>query len=212
MGKIELIKQAIKDADNNVSKLSDTEALNIQGFTGFKVKHLLNNLGAISNNYLEVGIHKLSTFVAANYKNEMFAIGIDNYSQFEEGGVSKKMAYEHLVKYLDKEKHHIVEEDAFIWSKESADLEPFKFDFYMFDGDHSYESQLKALTYFKPYLADEFILVVDDFSWDDVKRGTTDGIFKSNMKILYQNQLGMDKESDGLGYWNGLFVGLIKNN
>ena len=48
--------------------------------------------------------------------------------------------------------------------------------FYLYDGEHSHESQRKALTHFYPMLDDVFIFVVDDYTWETARSGTQEGI------------------------------------
>ena len=44
--------------------------------------------------------------------------------------------------------------------------------FYLYDGEHSFEAQRQALTHFYAMLDDVFIFLVDDYSWDAAKAGT----------------------------------------
>jgi len=206
MTKTDLIKQAIQDAEAGKSKLKGSSAFGIPSFTGNKIRHLLNNLGAISTSYLEVGLHKAGTFISTLYRNEVRGIGVDNWSQFEQGGESKKLAYKHCKQFLPEEQYQILDKDC--WT-----ISPNEFsgiDMFNYDGNHAKELQKKALTYFKPMMADEFIYVCDDFSWDDVNEGTREGIFAAGYTIKYQCQLGIFEQNDGEGYWNGILVALLK--
>ena len=72
--------------------------------------------------------------------------------------------------------------------------------------------------YFTRLMAEEFILVVDDFSWQQVKRGTYDGIKEANLQILFEQVIwdGKHHRIDGPAiehyggdkyYWdNGVFI------
>ena len=203
MDKIELIKQAIEDAKNNKSKLTP-DLLDLSGFTSHKIKHLLNNLGAISEKYFEIGLHKASTFICTLYGNDVKGIGVDNWSQFEQDGLSKKIAYEKTAQCLSKEQYVIWERDCFSISE----LELRNVDMYNYDGEHGYENQKKGITYFYPMMADEFILCVDDTSWEAPRKGTEDGIKEMNLEILFEEHLWDGKES---GEWhNGFSVYLLK--
>lgn len=203
MNKIELIKQAITDAKEERSKLSP-EVLDLQGFTAHKIKHLLNNLGVISSNYLEIGLHKASTFISTLYNNDLFGVGIDNWSQFQEGGVSKRKAYESVERLLPYTQYVIWDADC--WTLVLPD--DIIFDLFNYDGEHSFENQKRGITHFYPYLADEFILCVDDTSWKDPKEGTEAGIKEMNLEILFEEHLWDGKEN---GEWhNGFSVYLLK--
>ncbi|MFI5220481.1 MAG: class I SAM-dependent methyltransferase [Bacteroidia bacterium] len=216
MTKIELIKQAIRSAEQNFSALSEpssSQVLDLPGFTSHKVKHLMNNLGAISTNYLEIGIHKGSTFIATWYKNKLErATGIDNYSQFDEDKLSKKLFWTamDIARYADsKTALTIIDKDCFVINEENIDLGS-PIDMYMYDGSHDYYSQKKAIAYYDKALADEFILVIDDYNWVDVRRGKEDGIKEAGYKILFEQHLTTHIESDENGWWNGIYVALLK--
>lgn len=204
MTKIEQIKDAITKAANGYSKLT-YEILDLPSFSSHNIKHLLNNLGSISKCYYEVGLHKGTTFIATNYKNNLVSLGCDNWSQFQENGIAKKMAYANCEKYLDNNKYSLIEADCF--GSEIPKM-PYKIDLYFYDGEHGYDNQKKGVTHFLHSMGDEFILVVDDFSWQEPKRGTYDGIKDAMLEILYEQVLWDGKEN-GM-YHNGLGVFLLK--
>jgi len=82
-------------------------------------------------------------------------------------------------------------------------------DLFLYDAGHSESDQRKALTYYYPVLADEFILCVDDYDWDDVKKGTQDGILEMGLTKLFEHTLvGNDHDNDS--WWNGFYVALLK--
>jgi hypothetical protein len=199
------------DAENNTSKLID-DILNLKGLSGKKTRHLLNNICSnlsINNKkyYLEIGSWYGSTLVSALYNNNNInAIAIDNWSEFNEGNVSQKFR-ENISTYLKDEANlRVIEEDCF-----NIDLNTIKdkINFYMFDGHHSYESHVKAITYYKDILDDIFILYIDDWSWVGVRDATYEGLKKSDIEILFQLEDFSDQEKGGDStYWNGfgLFV------
>jgi hypothetical protein len=88
-------------------------------------------------------------------------------------------------------------------------------DLYCFDADHSYDSQRKAMTHFLPSMADEFIVVVDDWQYGDVKRGTLDGLSESGCEILFQQELlntepYTEEEHRNMEWWRGFYIALLK--
>ncbi len=208
MDNVNQIKSCIDNAENLKSKLND-DVLSIGGFTSNKIRHLLNNLGEMSRNMFEIGSHRGSTFCSAIYQNINIrnAVCCDNFTEFDDGTVRQE-----LISNTEKYKYKncnltFIEKDCFAIKK--TELPQF-IDLYIYDGAHDYESQKKAFTYFKDFLADECIVVVDDYNWDNVKNGTQDGLIQCGFEILFQKHLGYGVESDGNGWWNGLFVGLIK--
>lgn len=191
------------------SKLTD-EAMGVGGFISPNTRHLLNKIGSISTHYLECGSHIGSSLVSVVYGNENIksAIAVDNFSLFSEGQDVGAEFYSNCEKHIPG-RYKMLEKDYFSITKEDLVVPP---DFYYFDGAHDYESQYKAMTYFAPLLADECIVMVDDFSWFDVNRGTMQGVLDAGMKIQYLMTLNSGVESDctSRGWWNGYVVMYVK--
>lgn len=208
MDKIGQIKQAITDAVAHRSKLDDGP-LSVGGFTSLKIRHLLNNLGAISTAYFEVGSHIGSTYISAVYKNELELPGgwwaCDSFCEFNNDGSTKKQFLENCDKYLYS--HYLMEMNCWDITKLH---EVCTTDLYLYDGAHDYESQKKAVTHFAPMMADEFIMLVDDASWQNVRKGTVDGIQEAGLEVLYEQLLWNGVDSDADWWWNGFLVLLLK--
>lgn len=204
MNKIEMIKQCIQNAEDGISKLSE-EVMLIGGYTSKKIRHLLNNLGNISNNYFEIGSHRGATFCATVYGNENIksALACDNYSELNVDNPQEDFLKN--AKEYCKCEYFILVHDAFEISHIS-----FKPSLYLYDGSHSEWAHRNALTHFYKMLPGEFIFLVDDYQWPHVKKGTQEGIKECNLEILFERELGMEKPSDHYEYWNGFGVFLLK--
>lgn len=203
MGKIEQIQDAIARADRKESKLPE-EVFQIGGYTSDRVRCLLNNLGAISQRYLEIGVHRGSTFVAANFANNMWPFAIDNFSELAEDGTVQNEWNNNRKKFgIDC---MFYDQDCFTVDRSQIN----NIDFYLYDGNHSYESQKQALTYFIGCMTDEFILVVDDYNWEDVRRGTQEGIFDIGVDVLFEMKIDKPGSDPADGWWNGIYVALLK--
>jgi hypothetical protein len=197
---IELIEDAIANAYQHKSKLSK-EALNTNGFSTHKIKHLLNNLITQDTNYLEVGVLRGSTFIAAlSNNNPRSAFAVDNWSEFD--------ASEHEFKTICN--HHgltnfkTINKDCFSLTTEDITE---TIDVYLYDAGHEVEDQFKALTDFDKFLADSFILIVDDYSWDKVRHGTQKGIEEMNYEVVKSWELYDAKNSNE--WWNGIYIAVI---
>lgn len=198
MDKIELIKQAIEKAEREESKL-DEICFKIGGYTSPKIRHLLNNLGEIldsKSSYLEIGSHRGSTFVAALFGNNFKATSIDNWQEFNEDGTVREEFMNNIKRFV--ERVTFIEQDCFTTS-----LPKDEYDMYLYDGPHSYEQQKDGITYFLPFMKDEFILCIDDYGWPQVEKGTQDGIAECGLTKLFEIKL-----TDG--YHNGFYVALLK--
>jgi hypothetical protein len=205
----EMIEAAINKAILEESKLDDA-ALSVGGFTSVKIRHLLNNLGSISTAYFEVGSHIGGTYISTCYKNELQLPGgyfaCDSFCEFNDNGETKKRFIENCEKHLRN--YSLMEVDC--WSIKKLHEVP-TVDLYLYDGGHDYVSQKKAVTHFAPMMADEFIMLVDDASWESVRTGTYDGLQESGVEVLYQQLLWNGVPGDNEWWWNGLQVLLLKN-
>ncbi len=184
--KLMRITDAIEKAKMHESKLTP-EALSVPSFTSIKIRHLLNNLGAISNNYLECGVHLAGHYCSVVYGNNLHeAVGIDNYSEFNNGGETKEKALANMDEFTPKETSAIlIEADCF----QVKDLKKDYFDLYNYDAQHTESSQQRAVSHFLPNLTEEFIMVVDDWSFPGVESGTRNGIKMSGLSVLFEEIL-----------------------
>lgn len=205
MTKIEQIQFAISEANFFRSKLTP-EALAVPGMTSLKIRALMNNLGAISTSYLEVGVHKGGTFCSTVFQNDnlITATAIDNYSEFNEGSPMQEFL-DNAGKFKPgKVGMQLMMKDC--WEVTNV---PKEIDLYLYDGNHSLESQRMACTHFLDSMADEFIFCVDDFSlWPQVKQGVSEGM--KGFTILFAQELWDGQESNNFGWHNGFYVALIK--
>jgi hypothetical protein len=185
--KIGQIADAIEKADRLESKLV-FPATDVPSFTSMKIRHLLNNLGAYTTNYLECGTHKGGHFCSVVYGNNIeHALAFDDYSEFYVNGETKEECMQNLKKYTpDVTKWALIEEDCFR-SDYIKDFYPeLKFDLFNYDAQHTESAQQRAVTHFVDNLADVFIMVVDDWTFNGVETGTRMGIQLAKLNILYQ--------------------------
>jgi hypothetical protein len=195
------VDTSIELAERLTSKL-DRAAFRARGFTSPKVRHLLNNLGGLEGlDYLEVGVHRGATFVASNYKNTLAsATAVDNWSEFAEDGTVKAEFLQNCATLLAPESYRFLEQDCFTVTREQFRA---PINFYLYDGEHSFEAQRRALTHFYAMLDDVFIFLVDDYSWDQAKAGTQEAIGELGLQPLFERELTE-------GWWNGLYVSVLR--
>jgi hypothetical protein len=80
-----------------------------------------------------------------------------------------------------------------------------KIGFYIYDGGHSYQDQLRGLQVAEPYFADNCIILVDDTNWNDPRQATFD--FMQNSKYNYKLLLDKKTYRNGhITYHNGVII------
>ena len=197
----EQIELAIASALRRESKLTP-EAMEPGGFTSPEIRHLMNNLGSLSKNYLEIGVLRGALSAATAWKNDHLDITLcDNWSEFNESDGREDFFRNHA-KFMPSAK--VLEKDCFTIQKEEV---PKDVDLYLYDAAHSYEAQEKGITYFEKFFASQVIVCVDDFNWESSQKGT-------RMGLGYLSMSGWKVKSEwvltGEQWWNGYAVYLLK--
>lgn len=195
---IELVKEAeeyIKTTgketlSKRVSLLSINK--NVKGMTTMRVQYLLNFLCSKVDSYLEVGLWRGATFLAAIEGNLTRAVGVDDWSEF---GGPKEDFFSNIRKFGREKNVTILEGDVFSLS-ELKNLCPFDLVFY--DGNHSYESQSKAVELFAEIIEGCGILLVDDW-WKHGKEPTLKKIEKLGLQMHYLTELPKGDFWEGVG-------------
>jgi hypothetical protein len=203
---------SIVNAYENKSKLS-MDILNMDGYSGHKTRHLYNNIcNCAGANYLEVGTWKGSSLCSALYNNSTLnsAIAIDNWSEFNG---PKDLFLENTRKFLPENSFRFIEKDCWKVSKEDIS-EPIHI--FMYDGEHNYEAQKKAITHFHQFFAKYVIVMIDDWVCDfwQVRQATLDGIQEMKMKIHFMKEIGLYNTSNlhtaGNTFWNGVGIFILE--
>lgn len=218
MKTIEHIVYSIANAENNISKIDDKtvegqEILKYEGYTGTKTRHFYNNIcERPGTKYIEIGTWNGSSSISTVYKNNIEeALFIDNWCQF--GGTSDifKSA---INKFGQGSKCYLLESDC--WKVDLSTIG--KFNVYLYDGDHAELDHFKALEYYLQVLDDEFIFIVDDFNFYNVRDGTMRAINKLNLNIKFRHEIflspdqlqGMPNHYGKKTWWNGIAIYLLE--
>ena len=205
---INYVKEAISFSEQHISELTP-EIFAIEGMSSSKNRCLLNNLTKLpGTNYLEIGCWKGSTFISALYHNQNSlnsAIAIDNWSEF--GGPYQE--FQHNCDFFIKEiPYKFYKQDCFSIDPKIFVTSPINL--YFFDGEHTFEAQEKAFTYYDPFFADVFIGIVDDWNHPPVRDGTFSAFSKLNYEILYEIYLPARYNGDRENWWNGFYIAVIR--
>jgi hypothetical protein len=158
----------------------------MEGMSGKKYRYLINNLvGSIEDaRYLEIGSWKGSTASAAIYGNKCKALCIDNWSSFLWGAPKEAVrgVFETNVRAAagDTCDFSFIDQDF-----RTVDYSNIgKFNVYMFDGPHEEKDQFDGVDLVKGALDDTYILVVDDYNWGAIRKGTEDALAQAGHKVL----------------------------
>jgi hypothetical protein len=141
--------------------------LAMPGLSGRKYRRFINALIASleSPKYLEIGCYTGSTACSALYGNRASATLIDNWSQY--GG--RKQFDANLASIASPDLDVAVIEKDFR-TVDATSLGAH--DVYLFDGPHAEADQRDGIVNFQTALAENHVLIVDDWNWPAVRTGT----------------------------------------
>ena len=149
--------------------------------------------------FVNVGLWNGFTFLSGIIDNhELTCVGIDNFSQF--GGPRDDF---HRRFHRFKGAKHRYHDMDYVEYFEQIHTEPIGF--YIYDGEHSYENQLRGLLVAEPFFADDCIILVDDINWLEPRQATMDFIDQSDNEyefLLDRTTCGNEHPT----WWNGIMV------
>ena len=129
--------------------------------------------------YVEVGSYYGASLIGATRGNHGDFVAIDafTFGATEVAGrklpAASREGLEENLRRFGAEGATILEGDAFELIEGGA-LADRSVGVYYYDGPHDYDSQIRGVRSIEPWLADEALLVVDDFDWEQVDRATRD--------------------------------------
>lgn len=187
------------------------EVLAIESQTGPGTRSLLNRLAKALQpvRYLEVGLRDAASFCAALYHSDFLnAVSVDlplgiNHPDHMLNGINQCLKWVHSNVEGSNWRVHFTD----CWNLpgvaliEDANL-------FLFDGPHAKEDHQRALRHYYDALADRFIMVVDDWNWEDTRMGTFLGIKESGCTILHEEHRSGSKWFGR--YYNGVWGAAIQ--
>lgn len=181
-------------------------APDVDGWTSPRVRMLLNRLVgalAVDESYFEIGCLKGATLISALLDHpSASAVACDNWSQLPQDDPEQAF-WKNLKAYGARLPEIMVRKtDCF----KLVEDPPFKspIGVYFYDGDHSFESQSKAVTVFAPFLAKRSVVIVDDWNWERVRSGTWAGIHAVRPRRVEFWELPARFDRDTENFWNGI--------
>lgn len=182
--------------------------------SGWKTRTFCNAICSLDRQleYFEVGSWQGSTLCAALYGNpKVHASVIDNWSEFN--GPFKEFS-DNVTKFGLKNRVDIFYEDFTNFNGFQRLSKPV--DIYLYDGDHSLESQRLAITNMWDALAEKAIVIIDDWNEPNVRQGTEEGFKAVDANIVEKfeirytsNDLHTPREVAVKEFWNGIGVFVI---
>lgn len=204
------IEHAFRAAEEGRSAITE-EIKNMEGMTGQKTRHFYNQLLNMEDaRYLEIGTWKGSSACSAMCGNQANIVCIDNWSEF---GGPKEEFLRNFNTYKGKNTAQFIESDCFLVN--ASELP--RFNIYMYDGNHTFDSHYRALLHYINQLDDIFIFIVDDWNWENVRLGTYQSIQKLGLTILYEKEIRLTHDNQHTArplaektWWNGIFVAILE--
>jgi hypothetical protein len=181
-----------KQALEEVADMPKMSTLTIGAIINSAVTHM-----PADQTFVNVGVwHGFSYLAGLNGNGEKAAVGIDNFSQF--GGPRDQFMAR--FEAAASSRHSFVESDYRDFFKDAAD----PIGVYIYDGEHTYESQVEGLRVAEPYLAEGCIIIVDDTNWRRPRKATYDFIAHSPRD--YSVLLDIRTSGQHPTMWNGMLV------
>lgn len=178
----------------------------VPGFTSVKFQHTLRLAYSFlppDECYLEVGSLQGKTLISAMLQNPARkTYACDNFSEFTDNpGQSAESLRGHLRMYGLEER--AVFHDADFRDIMDREHVPEPVGLYLYDAAHTEEMQFLGIQLAEPLLADEALVIVDDWNWADVVAGTRRAFGASANEWTPLYELTHPGESSHALWWNG---------
>jgi hypothetical protein len=207
------ILQSIETSDEHPEDLPPLPR-DCSGMSGHKFRLYVKSLmAATSGAYLEVGTWRGFTILSSAVANQSKKhLGVDNFSQFDEGKVNKSI-FETAAKGLPNvhlyDMHY---EDFFCENRKSFER---SIGVYFFDASHDYRSQYIGLGLAKSLLMDGAIVLVDDANYHHVRYACYDFMdLNPEFKLVGEfftgthpgNMTPSENQAAKTTWWNGCII------
>ena len=167
----------------------------MKGLSGRKYRSLINSLiSKIKNpSYLEIGSWLGSTTCSAALNNDLKITCIDNWCQ---SLLNEKNPEEKFKKNIKK---CITKETKFeLFNKDFREINYNKIgkhNIFLFDGPHHFKDHYDGIILAQPALKKKYVLIIDDWNWDQVRSGTKSAI--SDLELNVISKLEIRTTNDG---------------
>jgi hypothetical protein len=188
--------------DNSVMKRRLAEIRAMPRMSTFAIGAIINRgveQMAEEQVFVNVGVWHGFTFLSGMVDNSnKTCIGVDNWEQF---GSPREEFLKRFSKYRGTN-HHFFEMD---YADYFNHVHRQKVGFYVYDGHHSYENQLRGLQIAEPFFAEGCIILIDDTNWDEPRRAILDFMSASPHEYCVILDKGTAQQNHPSS-WNGIMV------
>lgn len=188
------IKLSFEDSLSQKKKINDF-VLEMKGLSGRKYRSLINSLISKMKNpsYLEIGSWLGSTTCSAAFNNDLKITCIDNWSQslLNENFPEEKFKKNINKCITKKTKLELFNKDF----REVNYSKIGKHNIFLFDGPHHFKDHYDAIILAQPALNKKYILIIDDWNWDQVRAGTNSAILDLKLNVI--SKLEIRTTNDG---------------
>lgn len=149
--------------------------------------------------FVNIGVWQGFSFLCGMLHNDKkTCIGVDNFSEF---GGPREQFLDRFNQYRSPS-HHFYDMDYVAYFSR---VHEGSIGFYIYDGGHSYQDQLRGLRIAEPFFSENCIILVDDTNWEEPREATLDFIAQSRngYKILLDRRTSDNCHPT---LWNGVMI------
>lgn len=209
-----LLRKAFHSANRGATDLPRW-VFRMQGMSGMRYRAFINTLirKIPSPVYLEVGSWAGSTACSVIANNpHAVATCIDNWSEF---GGPKEIFDENISRAMRENGGVAKLIEADFRSVDFSKIGP-KANVFLFDGPHTELDQFDGIISALPALQETFVLVVDDFNWEQVRAGTWRALTELKLNVLCSITVRSNSHGDAthrsfakFDWHNGYFLAVV---
>ncbi|MEL0124241.1 MAG: class I SAM-dependent methyltransferase [Alphaproteobacteria bacterium] len=196
-----ILKQSLNNALAMKTTI-DQEVLKMKGLSGRKFRIMINSLVKlmVEPKYLEIGSWLGSTACSALYGNNIDMTCVDNFSQnFLPNLDPEKEFKKNINKYInEKSSFSLIKKDF----RDIKYNKLVKHNIFFFDGPHHYKDHYDAISMVSPSMNDNFLMIIDDWNWKQVREATHEAINNCKLKIISSIEIKTTQDDS-----SSLFIG-----
>jgi hypothetical protein len=222
------VTQVLKDKIKESFHLAELDRSNLREFdrdlygaSGRKIKHCINNICGLKDNltYLELGVYRGSTLIAANFRNSITTYAVDDYTidqkeanpYKETGWTNPRQAVVELIdRYKNSEKLqniiNLIDSEA---SKVNLKSIPRKVDVVHYDLEEHHANLESVLRHYIPIFDKHFILMVSNWNSQGVRTAYSRFAKSPGIDVELLAEKVSFTTGDSLNWYNGFSVSLV---